>query len=96
MAPYEGTQKNIHLTNLPVGFVQGPYILKSGAFTAYHDRAIPPIRATALWLSYQGGKISIARTGVDPDSQYEASEEIQEVPVDLNVVFDGLLESQGN
>jgi hypothetical protein len=66
--PYVASRRSVYIPNLPLQFVQGPYILKDYAFQYYYGldgRTVPPVRARSLFLSYQGGTIRVARVVED-------------------------------
>jgi hypothetical protein len=70
-ASYTGSTEPVYIPNLPYIFEQGPYVLKSYAFGFYfHGLLVPPVRADALVLSWENGRISAVRTGPEPFSQY--------------------------
>jgi hypothetical protein len=55
--PMVGSKTPVHVVDMPHWFVQGPYVLKSNAFTHYYrERKPPAVRAEAVIFSYSGGR----------------------------------------
>lgn len=61
---------HFHITNLPNCFVQGPYVLKSYAFSYYYPSSNVRVRAERTLLSYENGVVREVGRGPDPFSQY--------------------------
>lgn len=75
--------KHVYITNLPAQFVDGPYVLKSYAFSYYFGDEELKVRADRVWLSRGERRVESGERDRDPFSQYEASDD--EVVVTLQL-----------
>jgi hypothetical protein len=85
METYRGrTDTAIHVTNLPAGSVEGPWILKAYAFRYYREgTGMPPVRADTLLMRLSGTPAPTMALGADSFADYQASEGRTEVAVTL-------------
>jgi hypothetical protein len=74
--------KHVYITNLPTQLLDGPYVLKSYAFSYYFEDEALKVRADRVWLSRGNRHDDWGRGDRDPASQYEASDD--EVVVTLD------------
>jgi hypothetical protein len=82
--PLVGSVTPVYIEDLPVWFIEGPYVLKDYAFSYYYQgRPVPPVRAAHLTLRYGDSREIFVRRRETPGGEAREDERRLQLVLDL-------------
>jgi len=84
VSEYIKDSKKLYISNMPIRFVEGPYILKSNAFRFYYQDPKISVRSDGMILKYDKGNIVIAQRQKDTFSQDAADKDERSITLQLS------------